>query len=935
MNSRKMSREAIMTPSTAAPGAGEAMQRWPAIWLGGYAILGGMLSLTGWALDRPSLTDWLGSGISQMPNNALSLLMAGAALLFLHQGMRRVAAAIGGIVGLVGAATFFEHLSGIDLGIDRLLISREWGQHAAMAPGRMGVPASISLSLVGLAFVLSQWPGTRRLSVLAALVTGMIATLSIVGYTFNADPLFTVPRWTAISFQTSTMILALAAGLVICCQDVLPMKVLRRDSAAGFMVRRALPGVLLLPLVLGWLFLRGERADLFDTAFAMALLVIGLMVLLSLLLWWTAAAVGRHEAALHRSREQLGDILDSITDGFLTVDAEWRVVYVNEQIERRSGLKREEVVGRDLWGIFPIAKETEAYRQLQRAMTDRCSTGYEVFFPPWQKWLSERAYPTPEGGLALYSQDITERKQAAARLRDSEERMQLAISIAAAGTWDLDLMTGINHWSDSHFTLLGYPPTADRVATESMWRNSVVPEDLPGVIKEAGRASANREMFRSEHRIRRVDNGEIIWVKAAGRFFYDDDGRVARFVGVFFDITAQKRNEEELRLLTGQLRQSDQRKDEFLATLAHELRNPLAPVLNSLEILKCASSDPHAAAAARTMIERQIAQMVHLIDDLLDIGRINQDKLKLRKQRVDLGDVLHQVVEAVRPAMGAAGHEFVACIPAGAVSLDADPVRIAQVFGNLLTNACKYTPPGGRIELNVERHPDHVAISVKDSGVGIPRQMLDGIFDPFAQVDRTLERSQGGLGIGLTLVKRLVELHGGKVRAVSEGQGRGSEFTVTLPVAAGPPPLPYVTPNLPAEMPPAPARRILVVDDNEDSAQSLAMLLELKGNVVRTARDGIEGVECAGSFEPELILLDIGMPGMNGYDACRAIREMNWRKTPLLVALTGWGMEEDRRKSREAGFDYHLVKPVDPAALLAVLADADAGVEKRVGPVTA
>ena len=916
-----------MTPSSISPVAGQAMRQWPGIWLASYAILGGLLSLAGWAFDRPQFTDWLGSGISQMPNNALHVSIAGLALLLLQAGKSRAAAVLGGLVGMIGAATFFEHLSGVDLGIDRLLISREWGQHATMAPGRMGFPASLSLTLIGFALVLANRPGDRRYVVLAALVTGMIAMLSIVGYAFNADPLFTVPRWTAISVQTSTMILALATGLVICCPDVHPMKIFQLDSAAGCMVRRALPGVILLPLVLGWLFLRGERAGLFDTAFAMALLVIGLMALLSLLLWWTAAAVERHEGALYRSREQLGDILDSITDGFLTVDSEWRVVYVNEQIERRSGLKRAEMVGRNIWEVFPAGKETEAYRQLQRAMTDRCSTDYEVFFPPWQKWLSERAYPTPEGGLALYSEDITARRQAAARLRDSEERMQLAISIAAAGTWDLDLTTGVNHWSDSHFTLLGHPPTADRVATESMWRNSVVPEDLAGVINEAGRASVDRDMFRSEHRIRRADNGEIMWVKAAGRFFYDDDGKPARFVGVFFDVTAQKRDEEELKRLAAQLRQSDQRKDEFLATLAHELRNPLAPVLNSLEILKCSGNDARAAAGARTMIERQIAQMVHLIDDLLDIGRINQDKLQLRKETVDLGIVLHQVVEAAQPAMAAAGHEFVASIPEGGVSLDADPVRIAQVFGNLLTNACKYTPPGGRIELNVERHHDQVAISVKDSGVGIPSQMLDGIFDPFAQVDRTLERSQGGLGIGLTLVKRLVELHGGTVSAVSEGQGRGSEFTVTLPVAAGPPSAHHVLQKLPDEMPPALARRILVVDDNEDSAQSLSLLLELKGHEVRTARDGLEGVECARSFEPDLILLDIGMPGMNGYDACRALREMSWRKAPVLVALTGWGMEKDRRKSSEAGFDWHLVKPVDPSALLAVLADAHAGVE--------
>jgi PAS domain S-box-containing protein len=375
---------------------------------------------------------------------------------------------------------------------------------------------------------------------------------------------------------------------------------------------------------------------------------------------------------------------------------------------------------------------------------------------------------------------------------------------------------------------------------------------------------------------------------------------------------------ERLRLLN-QLREADQRKDEFLATLAHELRNPLAPVLNAVQVLRLKGSDQPEVRWSRDVIERQVEHMTRLIDDLLDISRITRNKLELRKQRIELAEVIHGAVESSRPAIEQYGHELTVTLPPDPAYLNGDLVRLAQVFLNLLSNAAKYTERGGRIWLNAERQGSDVVVRVKDTGVGIPAEKLPRLFEMFFQVDRSLERSQGGLGIGLSLVRRLVELHGGRVEARSEGAGKGSEFIVRLPILVEKPTATH-EPTRNGVKEATTARRILVVDDKRDSADSLAMLLRLTGNEAYTAYDGVEGVEAAERFRPELVLLDIGMPRLNGYDACRRIREQPWGKTIVLVALTGWGQEEDRRRTVEAGFDAHMVKPVDPTALMKLLA---------------
>jgi PAS domain S-box-containing protein len=373
------------------------------------------------------------------------------------------------------------------------------------------------------------------------------------------------------------------------------------------------------------------------------------------------------------------------------------------------------------------------------------------------------------------------------------------------------------------------------------------------------------------------------------------------------------------------LLEADRRKDVFLATLAHELRNPLAPIRNALQLIRMPDADAHAKQAAAEIMDRQVGQMVRLVDDLLDVSRIRHGTIALRRERVDLLAVVKHVVEGAGSLTESRDQALSVSLPPAPVYLDADFTRLVQAIGNLLTNASKFTDRGGRIALAVEvsgdREPPEAVVRVRDTGVGIAADQLHRIFDMFEQVHSSLDSSAGGLGIGLSLVKSLVEQHGGAVAARSDGVGRGSEFIIRLPVLAEAPSAPQkATTDEGARGAPPANRRILVVDDNRDSAISLSKLLTLAGHQTRTAHDGLEAVEAAGEFRPDVVLLDIGLPKLNGYEAARRIRQEPWGKTMMLVALTGWGQDDDRQQSKDAGFDRHLVKPVDSVALREVLA---------------
>jgi PAS domain S-box-containing protein len=392
----------------------------------------------------------------------------------------------------------------------------------------------------------------------------------------------------------------------------------------------------------------------------------------------------------------------------------------------------------------------------------------------------------------------------------------------------------------------------------------------------------------------------------------DAAGAIVGVVLVFRDVSEQRQAQEALK-------EADRRKDEFLAMLGHELRNPLAPIRSAVEVLRLAGAGEADGRHALDVIGRQARHMARLVDDLLDVSRISRGKVRLEKRRAALAAVLGSAVEAARPHIDARRHELTVSLPPEPVWLEADAVRLAQVFANLLNNATKYTEEGGRIRLAAACDGGAVVVRVCDSGIGITPAMLPHVFELFAQAERALGRSEGGLGVGLALVRQLVEMHGGSVEAHSEGAGKGSEFVVRLPVLR----VPAGEENgraAPRDGATGPPRRVLVVDDNRDAAATLARFLALSGHDVRTAHDGKAALAAARTFRPEVVLLDISLPGMDGYQVARQLRERDGDGRALLAALTGYGQEEDRRRSHEAGFDAHLVKPADPDELLALIA---------------
>lgn len=502
--------------------------------------------------------------------------------------------------------------------------------------------------------------------------------------------------------------------------------------------------------------------------------------------------------------------------------------------------------------------------------------------------------------------DITAQKESEMRMRESEERFRLMADAAPVMIW----MSGrdkLFNWYNQPWLDFTGRTMAEEVgggATEV-----IHPDDLVRTQPIYTAAFDARTPFSMEYRLRRHD-GEFRWMICNGVPRCRADGEFEGYIGSCFDVTDYKNAQAALL-------DADRRKDEFLATLAHELRNPLAPIHNGLQILQ-AEGVSGTVEQARAMMERQLTQLIRLVDDLLDVSRVTSGKLALRKERVELRAIIDAAIETSRPVIDQAGHELAVVVPDEPILVDADATRLAQVVANLLNNSAKYTRRGGHIRLAVRMEKGMAVVGVADDGIGIPPHMVGKVFEMFTQVDRALEKTTGGLGIGLSLVKGLVEMHGGTIEARSEGEGRGSEFIMRLPVAVA------VTQKAePAVVAPQAGssrrRRILVADDNVDSARSLGRLLELNGNDVRTAHDGLQAVKAAEAFQPEVILLDIGMPELNGHEVCRRIRELPWGRNATLVAMTGWGQEEDKRQSHEAGFDLHLVKPVDFVAIKKLL----------------
>jgi PAS domain S-box-containing protein len=622
---------------------------------------------------------------------------------------------------------------------------------------------------------------------------------------------------------------------------------------------------------------------------------------------------------LYEQREWFRTTLASIGDAVIVTDGEGRISFMNAIAERLTAWTKADALGHAIAEVFRIVNEVTGKPTadpVSRVLSTGAIAGLAnhtvlIGRDGSRRPIDDSAAPVKgrDGrmrGVVIVFRDVSERRQAEHSLRASEQQMRLVADMAPIYIAYLD------HAQRYRFVNKAY---AERFGLN---RDDVIGKDVKDILGEEAYAVA-------QPHLEAVLAGKTVEFEAnvpyrmiGARYVHvayvpekDAAGNVQGLVAVITDMTARRQLEEGLKL-------ADRRKDEFLAMLAHELRNPLAPIRNTVQILRRLCTHEPQVERAHDILERQVHHLAALVDDLLDVSRITQGKIAIDRQPVDLKDTVLNAVETARPLIEARRHALEVLLPDHAVPVEGDPVRLTQVTANLLNNAAKYTDEGGRILLSVENRDGLGVIRVKDNGGGISSELLPHVFELFAQADRHYDRSQGGLGIGLTLVKRLVELHGGKVQAFSGGPGKGSEFVVRLSLRAQPAAAPaWQDGGQPRDA--GSKRRILVVDDNFDSAETMAVLLDLEGHDTRMIHDGPTALKLAQAFRPEVVLLDIGMPGMDGYAVAARLRELPETRDSVLIAMTGYGQPADRTRSHEAGFDHHLVKPVDVEALRSLI----------------
>jgi PAS domain S-box-containing protein len=634
---------------------------------------------------------------------------------------------------------------------------------------------------------------------------------------------------------------------------------------------------------------------------------------------WEAAERARAEAALRSSEARYRTLFDTMEEGFAIGElvrdeagraVDFRLIELNAAFERLTGLARADTLGRPASDVLP--GEHEWWTRTYAHIVDTATTmRFERDVQRLGRIFSVIAFPYDGGCFAVLYDDITERKHQEAALRENEQRFRSLVESHAQAVWEADpngvVVVDSPSWraytGQSYEELMGHG-----------WLEAIHPDDRQNAERQWTEAVAQRRKVNCEYRLRWAGGGWR-WTNVRATPITAPGGSITKWVGMNIDIEARKSAEQERARAEAALQAADRQKNEFIAVLAHELRNPLAPIRTSTAVLQARASTDPVAERCRSIIERQVSQMSRLLDDLLDVARLSRGKLTLRKQLIRLSDVLEAAVETARPLIDERRHSLHVDAVPDSIVLKADAARLTQVFANLLNNAAKYTPPHGRIEVLVEQSDGAAATMVRDTGLGIDAAFRERMFDLFTQGREERERVGGGLGIGLALARRLIEMHGGTIAAESAGAGHGTAMIVTLPVA---PPGSATAADAEAAVarPSVATHRVLVADDNIDAAETIAMLLGSSGCQVRTAYDGLEALREARQFRPQLVLLDLGMPGMDGASVCAQMRGERWGKEAVIVAITGWGRDDDRQRTREAGFDYHLVKPVDPGALV-------------------
>jgi PAS domain S-box-containing protein len=622
---------------------------------------------------------------------------------------------------------------------------------------------------------------------------------------------------------------------------------------------------------------------------------------------------------LQQVEEHFAQLVASVEDhAIFLLDSKGKILTWNAGARRIKGYEAEEIIGQSFTRFYPPELLAAGWPQeeLRRASEDGRveDEGWRVRKDGTRMWANVviTARRDDQGevrGFLKITRDLTERKQAEESLRQSEERLRLMIeSVQDYAIFMLDPEGRVQTWNVGAQRIKGY--IADEIIGKH-FSEFYSSEDVAN-----GKPARELEIAIEEGRVEdegwrvRKDRSQF-WANVIITAIYDDQHVLRGFAKITRDMTERRQMET--------LKFADRQKNEFLAMLAHELRNPLAPIRNGVQLLKMVSKAETAMQETTNMMERQIGHLVRLVDDLLDMSRIINGKIHLDKGPIDISSFINRAIEEVQPVIDAGGHELMLTLPARPIPVDGDMVRLSQVVSNLLTNAAKYTNQPSQIWLSVERFKDEAIIRVRDQGIGIRSEVLPRIFNLFVQADTPIARTTGGLGIGLTLVKRIVEMHDGTVGASSPGPGQGSEFTVRLPISDKLPIRSKERFDNSQEEIGQKGRRILVVDDNVDSALTVGQLLRLWGHEVQIAFNGPEALEVARPFRPEIVLLDIGLPGMSGYEVAKQLRTVPEFASLIITALTGYGQADDRLRSREAGFNHHLTKPLNPTELLTLL----------------
>jgi PAS domain S-box-containing protein len=1104
---------------------------------GTFSVVGGAATLLGWAADAPRWTDWWGDGISMFPNAALCGMLCGIALL-LHAHLRWpwqtiAIRTLGILVALFAGLTLFEHLSGTNLGIDRLLLDRPWGQRAAAAPMRMGMPASASFLVLGAAIaMLTGSPVMRRNASSLGLLPVLIASLSLVGYLFDADLLYGVAKYTGIARQTSSIIFALGIGLVASIPEFGFAAAITRNDTSGSVLRRLILPVLLIPVLLGWIHLLAEEAGYVKYEFGLALRALIEAALLLALLWWTARRLAQHASAAHDARLRLAAIVESSADAVVSKSLDGIVQSWNEGATRIFGYRPEEIVGRSVTLLIPpdrLNEESEILAKIREGDRVEHYETIRVRKDGQQIHVSLTVSPLRGAtgeiiGASKIARDITDSIHAQEAIRRSESELHTLANSIPQLAWMADADGSVIWYNQTWYDYTG--TNSEQVAGWG-WKEVHDPAVLPAVIERWNNSVRTGANFEMEFPIR-SRNASFRWFLTRARPLHDETGKVIRWFGTSTDIDEAKVTEKALlektnalellnetnktvgskldlpdllqavtdvateltdarigaffykskdeqgeplmlctfagpareefeqngmpsdmplfgptfagdgiirsddicvdpryrqldlqhskspdelqvrsylaapvrsrmgeviggllfghpeagvfteateRLVAGLASQAgvaidnarlyenlktaaEERehllqaersarseaerlnllKDEFLATLSHELRTPLNAILGWSQLLGRGDASEEDLQEGLETIERNARAQTQLIEDLLDMSRIVSGRIRLDVQPTDLASVLELAIDSVRPSADAKQITLRKVLDPRVGQVAGDPTRLQQVFWNLLSNAIKFTPRDGEIDVVLERVNSHAEITFRDTGIGIPPEFLANVFDRFRQADSSTTRRYGGLGLGLSIVKNLVELHGGHIEVFSEGKDKGSTFTISMPLM---PVRERADRRHPTSMGDTPIEwgevllsgtKVLVVDDEPDARQLITRVLTHYEATVESAGDAEAAIELVKRWGPDVIVSDIGMPGTDGYEFIRRVRALSPNQGARVpaIALTAFARSEDRTQAMLAGYQLHVAKPIQPQELAASIAS----LLHRVDPVS-